>query len=151
MNLKEKLVSLSPYSIGFNIYDANFVINITYPNNWTIMDLCEDGIEFVKDNSRPNLYYYIAPITVNVDRIFEAIDEIITYNVELEDKVKLFHVKVEELKQLFTEEPLEVLNTLEFKVKKKRGRKAVETVSVENDDNNEQTEKEADDVNDTVL
>ena len=128
MNMKDKLLSLSEYSIGFNIYDGNFVINITYPNGWTVVDNNDKDIQFARDGSRPNLYYYIAPISVNVERIFEMIDDVITYNVELEEKVKLFQIKVAELKALFTEESIETLNTLEFKVKRKKVKKVVETV-----------------------
>ena len=63
-----------------------------------------------------------------MERIFEMIDDVITYNVELEEKVKLFQIKVAELKALFTEESIETLNTLEFKVKRKKVKKVVETV-----------------------
>ena len=120
MDLQEKLIELSGYGVTFNVANNNFVIKIKYDDNWSIIQPEGNDIAFYRDESNNSVYYYVAPITVSIDKLFSAIDETIEYNQELELKVKLFREKMTELQELFTKESLEVLKTLEFKVKKKR-------------------------------
>lgn len=120
MDLQEKLIELSEYGVSFNVANDNFVIKIKYNDNWTIIQPDGDDIAFYRDENVNSVYYYVAPITTSIDKIFAAIDETIDYNRELELKVQLFKVKMTELQEIFTHESLEVLNTLEFKFKKKR-------------------------------
>ena len=120
MDLQEKLIELSEYGVSFNVANDNFVIKIKYNDNWTIIQPDGDDIAFYRDENVNSVYYYVAPITTSIDKIFAAIDETIDYNLELELKVKLFREKMTELQELFTKENLEVLKTLEFKVKKKK-------------------------------
>jgi hypothetical protein len=63
-----------------------------------------------------------------------AIDETIEYNRELELKVELFRNKMAELQEIFAQESLDVLNTLEFKIKKKKEKMKKEKNIKENDD-----------------
>ena len=121
MTLQERLVALAPYNAGFNIYDNQFVINITYVDNWVVVEPDKDSnIMLTKDLGNENLYYYIAPMSVSFDTIFDLVDMTINYNVELQEKVVFFKEKVNELKTLFANEDLESLKTLEFKLKKKK-------------------------------
>ena len=120
MDLQEKLIELSGYGVTFNVANNNFVIKIKYDDNWSIIQPEGNDIAFYRDEANNSVYYYVAPITVSIDKLFSAIDETIEYNQELELKVKLFREKMTELQELFTKESLEVLKTLEFKVKKKR-------------------------------
>lgn len=120
MDLQEKLIELSGYGVTFNVANNNFVIKIKYDENWSIIQPEGNDIAFYRDEANNSVYYYVAPITVSIDKLFSAIDETIEYNQELELKVKLFREKMTELQELFTKESLEVLKTLEFKVKKKR-------------------------------
>ena len=121
MTLQERLIALAPYNAGFNIYDNQFVINITYVDNWIVVEPEEDSdILLTKDIANGNLYYYIAPMSVSFDTIFDLVDMTINYNIELQEKVVFFKEKVNELKALFTDEDLETLKTLEFKLKRKK-------------------------------
>ena len=121
MTLQERLVALAPYNAGFNIYDNQFVINITYVDNWVVVEPDKDSdIMLTKDLANENLYYYIAPMSVSFDTIFDLVDMTINYNIELQEKVVFFKEKVNELKTLFANEDLESLRTLEFKLKKKK-------------------------------
>ena len=120
MDLQEKLIELSGYGVTFNVANNNFVIKIKYDDNWSVIQPEGNDIAFYRDEANNSVYYYVAPITVSIDKLFSAIDETIEYNQELELKVKLFREKMTELQELFTKESLEVLKTLEFKVKKKR-------------------------------
>ena len=118
-DLQEKLIELSQYGVSFNVANGNFVVKIKYDGDWTIIKPNE-SIGFYSDESDNCVYYYVAPITIGLDKIFSTIDETIEYNHELEQKVILFKNKMAELQEIFTQEPIDVLNTLEFKMKKRK-------------------------------
>lgn len=120
MDLQEKLIELSEYNVSFNVANGSFVIRIKYDDRWTVIQPDSKDISFYRDDSNDSVYYYVAPITVGIDKMFSAIDETIEYNRELEIKVELFKQKMNELQEIFAQEPLEVLNTLEFKMKRKK-------------------------------
>lgn len=130
MNLQEHLLKLSEYNIGLNIYEKNFVIQIYYPNGWIITKPEVKDIIFTQDKNDSNLYYYIAPVSVNINSILDIIYDVINYNKELEEKVTLFKSKIEELKIIFDKERLSVLKTLEFRMKKKKERKNNNTENI---------------------
>lgn len=116
MNLQEKLISLSEYKLGFNIYNGHVVININYPTEWTIIKPEDDDITFAQENS---IYYYSAPI-IQMQNIFEVIETTIEFNKEMEKKLELFKLKQKELQEIFAEESYEILETLSFTLKKKK-------------------------------
>ena len=120
MDLQERLIELSEYGANLNVANGNFVIKIKYDSKWSIIQPDGDEIAFYRDENDSSVYYYVAPVSISIDKIFAAIDETIDYNKELEQKVVLFKQKMEELQDIFAKESLEVLNTLEFKVKKKK-------------------------------
>lgn len=120
MDLQEKLIELSEYGVSFNVASGNFVIKIKYNSNWTIIQPDGNEIAFYRDENDDSVYYYVASVTTSIDKIFFAIDETIEYNRELELKVELFKEKMSELQEIFAQEPLDVLRTLEFKLKKKK-------------------------------
>ena len=120
MDLQEKLIELSEYGVSFNVASGNFVIKIKYNSNWTIIQPDGNEIAFYRDENDDSVYYYVASVTTSIDKIFFAIDETIEYNRELELKVELFKEKMSELQEIFAQEPLDVLRTLEFKIKKKK-------------------------------
>ena len=132
MDLQEKLIELSEYNVSFNVANGNFVIKVKYNDKWTIIKPDNNDIAFYRDESDDSIYYYVAPITISIDKLFLAIDETIEYNRELELKVELFKNKMVELQEIFAQESLDVLNTLEFKIRKKKTKK--EKSNKENDE-----------------
>ena len=126
MKIQDKLLELSKYNIGFNVYDGKFIINLTYPESWAVMKPVSENITYYSDSSVEGKYYYIAPVSMNIDDVFSEIDNTIYYNIELENKTILFKEKIQELQDIFVNNSLEELNTLEFKLKtskKKRQKK----------------------------
>lgn len=122
-NLQEKLIELSQYNVTFNVANGNFIIRVKYKTDWDIIKPANENISFYRDENDELLYYYVAPISITIDEIFYAIDETILFNKELEEKVILFNEKVKELQTIFAKESIETLNTLEFKVKRKKEKK----------------------------
>jgi hypothetical protein len=60
---------------------------------------------------------------VGFEKVFEAIEDTISFNEVALLKQQLFMEKIKELQILFEDEPLDVLETIEFKYKKRKGRK----------------------------
>lgn len=146
MDLQERLIELSEYGVSFNVANGNFVIRIKYDDKWTIIQPDGKDISFYRDENDSTVYYYVAPITVSIDKIFSAIDETIDYNHELQLKIELFKVKMGELQELFAKESYDILNTLEFKLKKRKDKtkkeinnKPVEEKEEKKDDSDKKT------------
>lgn len=131
MNIQERLVSLSKFNAGLNMVNGNFIVTITFDPNWDVIEPTGDDVVFERDERNPNMYYYAAPMSMDINVIFSSIDETIEYNRELERKVELFTKKHAELVELFKNETYENLKTLTFVIPEakpvtKRGRKKKE-------------------------
>lgn len=120
MNLQEKIISLSEYKLGFNIYSGHTIINVTYPKEWSVIKPDNQQIAFAQDEVNTETYFYSAPITFDMNNIFEIIEATIEFNKEMEKKILLFQEKQKELQNIFIEESYETLETLTFSFKKKR-------------------------------
>jgi hypothetical protein len=120
MNLQEKIISLSEYKLGFNIYSGHTIINVTYPKTWSVIKPENENITFACDEVNKDTYYYSAPITFNMEEIFDNIEATIDFNKEMEKKIELFQTKQAELQNIFIEESYETLETLTFSFKKKK-------------------------------
>ena len=126
---ENRLKELSGYDIGFEIKQGYYHISIVFDENWEVLEPDNESIYVEKRNG---VYHYIAPAdSVTITEMFKIIDATIDYNMDLQKKLLLFKKKTEELQEIFANESLEVLETIEFKYglkqqeppKKKRGRK----------------------------
>ena len=126
---ENRLKELSGYDIGFEIKQGYYHISIVFDENWEILEPDNESIYVEKRNG---VYHYIAPAdSVTIAEMFKTVDATIDYNMDLQRKLLLFKKKTEELQEIFANESLEVLETIEFKYglkkkeqqKKKRGRK----------------------------
>lgn len=121
MDLQDKIISLAGYGIGFNVYDGNFLVNITYNKNWAVIKPEDKNVKFMRDKDNTDVYYYSVPVDKkdSLQNAFDTIEETIRYNKELEAKVALFKLKLVDLQQVFAEKSLEELQNMEFSFKKK--------------------------------
>ena len=69
-------------------------------------------------------FYYAQADTVDMEMIFDLIEETIEMNESVRLKIELLKSKVEELKVLFDTEPLNKLERLEFTFKPEIGEKS---------------------------
>lgn len=123
MTLQDRIISLSEYSMSFETYQGNFVVAIAYKPNWKVRKPRNEKINFYVDDENKGVCYYEMPVGGDIEEIFNCIDEVISHNKENEQKVELFKATVERLKLLFKSEPLSVLETLDFKLKRKKTKK----------------------------
>lgn len=143
MNLQEAMVELSSYSVGCRIMDGYFLINITYDKQWSVIPPQNNQIEFAQ---KDNITYYAAPIQeVSFDEVFDSIKETIDYNIDLQKKVSLFKVKVDELQEIFAKEDIEVLRNLTFNFpKKKKEKRKYNRKNKDKEENNERNSEVVD-------
>ena len=129
MTLNEQLIRLSSYKINFNIYEGTVIISLEYPKDWTILEINSSDIQTTSENGRQ---FYWVPLQMDVEKVFELIDETIQYNKDIEAKSELFKQKIDEMRKIFLEEDLQTLRTMEFKMKKKKLPKKKVTEEKEN-------------------
>lgn len=129
MTLNEQLIRLSSYKINFNIYEGTVIISLEYPKDWTVLEINSSDIQTTSENGRQ---FYWVPLQIDVEKVFELIDETIEYNKDIEAKSELFKQKIDEMRKIFLEEDLQTLRTMEFKMKKKKLPKRKVTEEKEN-------------------
>lgn len=129
MSLNEQLIRLSSYKINFNIYEGTVIISLEYPKDWTVLEINSSDIQTTSENGRQ---FYWVPLQMDVEKVFELIDETIEYNKDIEAKSELFKQKIDEMRKIFLEEDLQTLRTMEFKMKKKKLPKKKVTEEKEN-------------------
>ena len=149
MNIKERIEKLGMYFQSMNVAaeDNLIYVRVQFPKGWGCSEVTEYNfnVKSVKDEI-PGYFYFFADLEVGFDKVFDAIEYNIKFNEEAQAKVALLREKIEELKEIFENEDINVLNTLEFKYKKKKNinKKKTQTNVRETDIN---CEHEQDDYN----
>lgn len=116
--LQDRITRISEYFQSMEITNNILVIKVLYKNRWGVFPSEDETIKVCKSEEIPNEYFYYADyFTVSVEKVFDLIEETIDMNISTEKKVNLLAEKVEELKTLFSTEPLEKLETLFFDFK----------------------------------
>ena len=136
MTLQDSLKEFAPYNIDIKMIQGWLIVGMTYKKSWQILKPLNELIEQRENDDR---IYYCAPMNqVDADDVFASIRDTINYNIDMEKKVELFQVKVNELQNIFSELDYEELVTVEFKYKKKKktnkkqSQKAIEEEITEN-------------------
>lgn len=118
MTLQDSLKEFAPYNIDIKMIQGWLIVGMTYKKSWQILKPLNELIEQRENDDR---IYYCAPMNqVDADDVFVSIRDTINYNIDMEKKVELFQVKVNELQNIFSELDYEELITIEFKYKKKK-------------------------------
>lgn len=127
MQVQDKILSLSEYSIGINTYQGNIVINLTYPDDWQIINPSDENVKLMRDENNENTYYYACPVDGGenlLSSVFKTIDETVCYNKDLEAKVELLNSKISELQEIFAKHSIDELKKLEFVFKPQKKKMA---------------------------
>ena len=117
MDFEKSLKDLSCYNISFEIKEGYYHVSLVFKENWEIVS-DNDLISIVNRNGRT--HYIGATDSVTIDDIFKLINSTIDYNTDLELKLELFKETTQKLQELFANEKLEVLKTIQFKVTRKK-------------------------------
>lgn len=119
MSIKDNILRLSKYNVGFRVTNGVYVVNVDYDEDWYINPINKDGIDVIRDEVK-NTFYYSTSIENDVNEIFTIINETISFNIELEKKKVLFEEKYKELQNIFLNNDYSTLEKLVFTLPKKK-------------------------------
>lgn len=146
MTLQDSLKEFAPYNIDIKMIQGWLIVGMTYKKSWQILKPLNELIEQRENDDR---IFYCAPLNqVDADDVFSSIRDTINYNIDMEKKVELFQVKVNELQNIFSELDYEELVTVEFKYKKKKKANKKQSQNVIKEEITENTIEESDIIDD---
>jgi len=111
--LQERLNELRPYVTGIRFVKNLAVIDVILREGWNIFE--SDIVTYKPSANNPN-YYMVFPKNPedSVDLVLDHVEYVLGVNIEKEKKLSLLKAKIEELKVLFTNKPLNELERLKF-------------------------------------
>lgn len=119
--MQNRINNIIEYFRGFNIADGIAYIHVTFPKTWQLPNNNILNNEFKTSVASDNTgIYFFTKYENGINIVFDAVEFTIDFNKDLEEKTSLFKDKVSELKELFMQEKLDVLKTLQFKLNKKK-------------------------------
>jgi len=143
MNLTERIKKIEEYFKGMEIISNTVIIKVQYGDKWGAYPSSDERIKVAKSEEVINEWYYYSDYTYTIiDEIFDLIEETIEVNLSAIERLELLNEKMEELKNLFSNESLSRLKTLTFvfqdmdkpKSKKRKKKEKIES-NIENKNN----------------
>lgn len=123
MGLFSEFSILFPYLKSVRKLKTYLTFDIEFPETWKLPKKFVDEkriVENDRDTVGFRLFSFIADFNEeSVESTTNSIKNVIAYNKEREEKEKLFHSKVDELKNLFEKQNLNNLQALKFELKGK--------------------------------
>jgi hypothetical protein len=114
-NLEERINRLKPYFEGFERYNNGWVVKVQFNPKWGAYPSEDKTISVAKSDERADEYFYYAKAdVVDVEKIFDLIEETIEMNKTVALKIKLMSEKMKELQDIFTTNSYKKLQTLRF-------------------------------------
>jgi hypothetical protein len=112
-NINKRLNELSPHVLGIRFTKGIAVIDTFFKEGWSLPKSDTVGYEPVP--TRENIFMlWPQNEKVGVDEMLDYVAYVIKVNIEREQKIELLQVKINELKEIFTNSPLTKCRTLKF-------------------------------------
>lgn len=122
MTLYNDLLAIFPYLTSIRKLKNYITFDISFPKNWSLPKkyVNEDSVvENESEDTNMRFFSFVAQFDEeSLNKVSISIQNVIKYNLEREEKQKLFQDKVTELKQLFEGQSLEDLKNLVFELEK---------------------------------
>jgi hypothetical protein len=120
MSLYQEFSSLLPYLQSVRKLKNYLSFDVSFPNTWKIPKKYVEEDKIMEQTSQiqnERLFSYVTEITEEgVQKAHFNISNIIKYNLEREEKDRLFEMKVDELKKIFEKQNLDKLKGLYFDI-----------------------------------
>jgi len=121
MSLYKEFSILFPYLQSVRKIKTYLTFDVSFPNTWKLPKKFVNEEKVMEQTTTiPNerLFSFVSEITEeDVEKASGNIQNIIKYNLEREEKEKLFDSKVNELKMIFEKQNLSNLKSLHFDIK----------------------------------
>jgi hypothetical protein len=120
MSLYKEFSTLFPYLQSVRKIKNYLTFDISFPTTWKLPKKYVDENKIMEQESQiPNerLFSYVSEITEeDIEKVYTNLKNIIRYNLDREEKDRLFESKVQELKKIFEKQNLEKLKGLYFDI-----------------------------------
>jgi len=120
MSLYKEFSTLFPYLQSVRKIQNYLSFDISFPTTWKLPKKYVDEKKIMEQESQiknERLFSYVSQINEeDIEKVYDNLKNIIKYNLEREEKDKLFETKVDELKKLFEKQNLEKLKGLYFDI-----------------------------------
>lgn len=127
MSLYKEFSTLFPYLQSVRKIQNYLSFDISFPTTWKLPKKYVDEKKIMEQESQiknERLFSYVSEITEeDIEVVYNNLKNIIKYNLEREEKDRLFESKVEELKKIFEKQNLEKLKALQFEISEPRSQK----------------------------
>ena len=124
MSLFKEFSILFPYLQSVRKIKTYLTFDVSFPNTWKLPKKFVNEEKVMEQTTTiPNerLFSFVSEITEeDVEKVSGNIQNIIKYNLEREEKERLFDSKVNELKMIFEKQNLSNLKSLHFDIKKSK-------------------------------
>jgi hypothetical protein len=124
MSLYKEFSQLLPYIQSVRKIKTYLSFDIAFPNTWKYPKKFISEDKFLEQSSQiPDHRFFSFVCEINEEQIeltSNNIQNIIRYNLEREEKGRLFETKVNELKTLFEKQNLKNLKELQFEIKQNK-------------------------------
>jgi hypothetical protein len=120
MSLYKEFSNLLPYLQSVRKLKEYFSFDVSFPISWKLPKKYVDENRVVEQESKTSTHRFFSFVSeINeeeVDRVSSNIKNIVKYNLEREEKERLFENKVTELKGIFEKQNLNSLKNLKFQL-----------------------------------
>lgn len=120
MSLYKEFSNLLPYLQSVRKLKDYFSFDIMFPTTWKLPKKYVDEKRVVEQETKVDgfrFFSFVSEINEDeVERISSNIKSIVKYNLEREEKERLFDDKVSELKHIFEKQTLKTLKNLKFEI-----------------------------------
>ena len=120
MSLYKEFSDLLPYLQSVRKLKEYFSFDVMFPTTWKLPKKYVDENRLVEQESKTStqrFFSFVSEINEeDVERITTNIKNIVRYNLDREEKEKLFEDKVIELKTIFEKQNLKSLKNLKFQI-----------------------------------
>jgi hypothetical protein len=127
MSLYQEFSALLPYLQSVRKLKNYLSFDVSFPTTWKLPKKFVEEDKIMEQQSpvvNERLFSYVTEIDEDsVQKVHLNIKNIIKYNLEREEKDRLFETKVEELKKLFEKQNLEKLKGLYFDINEQTSKK----------------------------
>jgi hypothetical protein len=121
MSLYKEFSTLFPYLQSVRKLKNYLSFDLSIPNSWKLPKKYVDEEKVMEQESKIDGFRLISFVTEiseeSVEKITNNIQSIIKYNLDREEKDRLFQMKVSELKTIFEKQTLGKLKNLSFEIK----------------------------------
>jgi len=115
--IQERFEELQPYLKGVKLSDEFVIVESMIKTTWKVASSLPEDVQVqTKDENRSDglKYHMLYSNQRTIDSLIDVLENIINTNIEIEQKQALLRSKVEELKKMFEEKPLDELICLKF-------------------------------------